>query len=446
MYKGIPMMGRDPDGKAKIINVDENGNVKVQQSGTTVSIKALKDRQNEAIDNILTVLANKDIVTFLPMWEDEGETEVRDLLNSNIIFEPHGDVTLGTEGIFGQCPSFNGGGLRQKPITENDTGEVVDPLDSPTKKLATQMHPISGNISHVLLHLRRYGDLPNAKLKVSVYSNDGGQPGSILYDFQIAPSLNTTWVSIACNDLSTSWTQRGFPFVTPVYCRNQTIWLVVEYEDGTGVDESNYIAWRYRGAEDTYGTARAVWDGSEWTVTSNTAHRFLAYTNELSLEDSDFTILCAAREFPGQTETENYILSTSGRDTSAIHGLYYQRDFNEISAVVFQDGGSRLTVKGKTNINEWAVYAVTYDRANGYERQKLYCNGQLIAVNGSDLSGLGAIPVSFPWQIGGLIGYTGAFTRQFRGQIGPILAVRSVLSHGEIVRISRYLTLHSGGE
>ena len=34
MAKGIPFMGRDPDGKAKMINVDENGNVKVQQSGT----------------------------------------------------------------------------------------------------------------------------------------------------------------------------------------------------------------------------------------------------------------------------------------------------------------------------------------------------------------------------------------------------------------------------
>lgn len=34
MAKGIPLMGRDPDGEAKIINVDENGNVKVQLSGT----------------------------------------------------------------------------------------------------------------------------------------------------------------------------------------------------------------------------------------------------------------------------------------------------------------------------------------------------------------------------------------------------------------------------
>jgi len=36
MAKGIPLMGRGPDGKAKIINVDENGNVKVQLSSTKV--------------------------------------------------------------------------------------------------------------------------------------------------------------------------------------------------------------------------------------------------------------------------------------------------------------------------------------------------------------------------------------------------------------------------
>jgi len=44
MAKGIPLMGRDPDGKAKMINVDENGNVKVQQSGTMVSSGLLANR------------------------------------------------------------------------------------------------------------------------------------------------------------------------------------------------------------------------------------------------------------------------------------------------------------------------------------------------------------------------------------------------------------------
>jgi hypothetical protein len=44
MAKGIPLMGRGPDGKAKIINVDENGNVKVQLSGTkSVTSEVLLD-------------------------------------------------------------------------------------------------------------------------------------------------------------------------------------------------------------------------------------------------------------------------------------------------------------------------------------------------------------------------------------------------------------------
>ena len=38
MAKGIPLMGRGPDGKAKIINMDENGNVKVQLSGPIVEL------------------------------------------------------------------------------------------------------------------------------------------------------------------------------------------------------------------------------------------------------------------------------------------------------------------------------------------------------------------------------------------------------------------------
>ena len=36
MSKGIPVIGRDPNGKAKIVNVDEHGNLKVAQSGNIV--------------------------------------------------------------------------------------------------------------------------------------------------------------------------------------------------------------------------------------------------------------------------------------------------------------------------------------------------------------------------------------------------------------------------
>jgi len=51
MAKGIPLMGRDPDGKAKIINVDENGNVKVQPSGNDVVIGLLADRPTATPEN-----------------------------------------------------------------------------------------------------------------------------------------------------------------------------------------------------------------------------------------------------------------------------------------------------------------------------------------------------------------------------------------------------------
>ena len=46
MAKGIPLMGRGPDGKAKIINVDENGNVKVQLKGRIEALASERPAAN----------------------------------------------------------------------------------------------------------------------------------------------------------------------------------------------------------------------------------------------------------------------------------------------------------------------------------------------------------------------------------------------------------------
>jgi hypothetical protein len=46
MAKGIPLMGRDPDGEAKIINVDENGNVIVQLSGNIATLETIINAQS----------------------------------------------------------------------------------------------------------------------------------------------------------------------------------------------------------------------------------------------------------------------------------------------------------------------------------------------------------------------------------------------------------------
>lgn len=63
MAKGIPLMGRGPDGKAKIINVDENGNVKVQLSGTIVDTKRVFYNEAMPAGTRITLLeTNKEVI------------------------------------------------------------------------------------------------------------------------------------------------------------------------------------------------------------------------------------------------------------------------------------------------------------------------------------------------------------------------------------------------
>lgn len=66
MAKGIPLMGRDPDGKAKMINVDENGNVKVQQSGTFAEeILSKVDLSN----SLLALISHGQTKAVLNSWQ-----------------------------------------------------------------------------------------------------------------------------------------------------------------------------------------------------------------------------------------------------------------------------------------------------------------------------------------------------------------------------------------
>jgi hypothetical protein len=75
MAKGIPLMGRGPDGKAKIINVDENGNVKVQQSGTIATLYSMNfaDRPlyTEITEPTVFVLMN----SAMDMWWTDGSAD-----------------------------------------------------------------------------------------------------------------------------------------------------------------------------------------------------------------------------------------------------------------------------------------------------------------------------------------------------------------------------------
>jgi len=74
MAKGIPLMGRDPDGKAKIINVDENGNVKVQLSGTTMELYGVSIADRPPADTVLvgTTFTIVDESGYFQTWVSDG--------------------------------------------------------------------------------------------------------------------------------------------------------------------------------------------------------------------------------------------------------------------------------------------------------------------------------------------------------------------------------------
>jgi len=94
MAKGIPLMGRDPDGKAKMINVDENGNVIVQQSGAItaediegnpIALSAEKDPDGKAVLRIVNAAPfayNKETDRFKVESSVAETTTIETLMNA----------------------------------------------------------------------------------------------------------------------------------------------------------------------------------------------------------------------------------------------------------------------------------------------------------------------------------------------------------------------------
>ena len=78
MAKGIPLMGRDPDGKAKMINVDENGNVKVQQSGDMTERYGADVNSRPPADTVPagTTFTIVDDSGYFQTWISDGTTWV----------------------------------------------------------------------------------------------------------------------------------------------------------------------------------------------------------------------------------------------------------------------------------------------------------------------------------------------------------------------------------
>ena len=78
--KGIPLMGRGPDGEAKIINVDENGNVKAQLTGSVRQIELVFPTANRTTSEKKSVVVPDRAIGFIAMSRTYGTVGVNPLI------------------------------------------------------------------------------------------------------------------------------------------------------------------------------------------------------------------------------------------------------------------------------------------------------------------------------------------------------------------------------
>ena len=434
--------------KSELDNIKQNqtsGDQKVQLSGTTVAdtqaipfSRSTRDLQGEAMDEIISIIGAENIACCLPMWQDAGETIVRDLINPNLSFDVIGNATLGNDGMFGPCLSSTAGGLLERAVDEHISGASIIYLTSPAMKLATKITGVVGEVRYALAQLFRTGTLDTATVKLSIYTDDGGKPGVELYNPLLGREYGLTDWTTPCSAISSAgivW--RGFTLKQPLQLlANATYWLVLEYVDGTGVDAGNCIGWVL---DDAAGNGRANYDGATWNSVAGKAHNYALYTG-LALED-EWTIVIAAQDVAG--DAANRFLFT-------IPGMLREQDI-----ALYKTDEKRMCatyLPAKTSIRAhvyhpastlWTVHTMTYDKRRLYDTLHYYTNGRLSGVSfpaETVASGVLVNPhQAQPFYIGGDRSPNGLHRMYWSGNIGPVLVARRTLSSGEVGRVTACL-------
>jgi hypothetical protein len=390
------------------------------------------------MDEIISIIGAENIACCLPMWQDAGETIVRDLINPNLSFDVIGNATLGNEGMFGPCLSTTAGGLLERAVDEHISGASILNLTSPATKLATKITGVVGEVRYALAQLFRTGTLDTATVKLSIYTDDGGKPGVELYNRLLGREYGLTDWTTPCSAISSAgivW--RGFTLKQPLQLlANATYWLVLEYVDGTGVDAGNCIGWVL---DDAAGNGRAFYDGATWNSRAGNAHNYALYTG-LALED-EWTIVIAAQDVAG--DAANRFLFT-------IPGMLLEQDI-----ALYKTDEKRMCatyLPAKTNIRAnvyhpastlWTVHTMTYDKRRLYDTLHYYTNGRLSGVSFPAATAASGVLVNphqaQPFYIGGNRTPNGLHTMRWSGNIGPVLVARRTLSSGEVGRVTACL-------
>jgi len=357
MAKGVPIQGRNPSGNAQIANVTAEGDLKVQLSGTMDNKKR--------INKLLDLIGLDNLAYFLTFHEEDGK--FRDLIDKNIVFKGY----VGGDRYY----RVAGGPLGYYISNEGKPSEVLV-LDSdmsfwggtstPTvaKKYATKLSYASGYIGSVATMIKKIGDV--SPVKFILYTDDNGKPGDPLeqYDEIFINGRQDPTRSVAAEE----YREVSTPLITGFGLTLGTdYWLVMEYEDDTNINGSNYVQWRY--GEDANG-ARASWDGEKWIVTQGESFNYKLFPEKIQIPN-DFTISALVKtslDTPEQpiiamVDTEGYVLRLR----------FCYGTLNVITPSV-----SDHNYKPLYPLDDWSVITVTFNQHAFVDKIKVYQNGVLI--------------------------------------------------------------------
>ena len=407
-----------------------------------------KDSYNQRIEKIVDLVGMNNFAFFLTFQEDDQP--YYDLFDREIVFD----------GMYPKrLPKYRGGPLGNyvsnegKPsdnllLQSNQSycGGNLDPEYS--AKYATKISYPEGYIGSVGVNLRRKGVISNSAFKITLYTDDGGKPGSPLEQYDkiyidgredpLRSALPETYADIRTQLIS------GFGLV-----QNTSYWLVLEYEDDTGIDVDNHVQWRYGSNP---GSARAYWDGADWVVVEDESFNYKLFPEKIQLpEDFTFTILLQQNEEDIMIEAPIFVATNNKRSCLRIardRGLYSVYIFDEKDRA-YQSHNYR---PGPT-LQNWSTLTVTFSKYKTLEKIKIYHNGLLLESGNGVINPTGnrirrgvtggggaSLPRIASYGIGRTFTETSAVWGKFwRGKIGPLFLAKRELSEEEVAEVSRIM-------
>ena len=406
-----------------------------------------KDSYNQRIEKIVDLVGMNNFAFFLTFQEDDQP--YYDLFDREIVFD----------GMYPKrLPKYRGGPLGNYVSNEGKPSDNLllqsnqsywsgnlDPEYS--AKYATKISYPEGYIGSVGMNLRRKGVISNSAFKITLYNDDGGKPGSPLEQYDkiyidgredpLRSALPETYADIRTQLIS------GFGLV-----QNTSYWLVLEYEDDTGIDVDNHVQWRYGSNP---GSARAYWDGADWVVVEDESFNYKLFPEKIQLpEDFTFTILLQQNEEDIMIEGPIFMATDN---KSRCLRIARDRGLYSVNMIDEKGRGYIHNYKPGPTLQNWSTLTVTFSKYKTLEKIKIYHNGLLLessngAINpagrnvrrGITGGGGASLPRIASYSIGRTFTETSSVWGNFwRGKIGPLFLAKRELSEEEVAEVSRIM-------